>query len=519
MQALEGIHRSTDRGASFASFPAPFGVGSVAGIAFDRAAPQTYYAATSDGVWAYTMDKSAAQSHSPTATKVAPAQTGGGAWTKVASLPLPLKWPVSLAVAPTDPNRLIAAGPTYGADVSRLYASADRGKTWVPLTCDVDVAVSVVGFNAADPQIVYALISFPGQLGEGHKTPDRNVVCADVIKARGKSSSLGEKYGLYRSSDGGKTWTLSLDNPVGVALSSRDPNVLYAIAGYSQGMNGDTVYKTTDRGKTWKIMGKRPSDGESWTSILIVSPADPSLALIGSNTGVYRSADGGASWSRVFDVGVTNLAFTDLASSVIATTEGRGAALSTDGGKTWQPSDSDLGYSFGSRIANPLDLREVFVVAENGAVLRSADGGRSFSQLGQPFGDAGVSGLTLDQAKPQTLYAVVGDGLWAHKLGKAVAAVTPTPMQTNTDVVSPTATAAPTHTVVVQASPASRPSPTEAPIAEVATAVVATATPSPTSPPTEESAFESTLAAVGAGALVLAIGAIARRRLWRLPPQ
>ena len=120
--------------------------------------------------------------------------------------------------------------------------------------------------------------------------------------------------GVWKSTDFGQTWQPIFDDqPTGsigvVAVAPSDPNILYV--GSGEGLQrpdlstGDGIYKSTDAGKTWRNLGLR--DGQQIGGIAI-DPHDPNrvfAAVLGhpygpnEERGVFRSTDGGATWTKV----------------------------------------------------------------------------------------------------------------------------------------------------------------------------------------------------------------------------
>ena len=162
----------------------------------------------------------------------------------------------------------------------------------------------------------------------------------------------------------------------------------------------------------------------SWTSAplyggtvsaLAASPATPSLVLAGTGgAGVFRSTDGGASWTRSSsglpsDTMVSALTFAPTAAdTVYAGTYASGAYRSTDAGQTWVKVTSSLDTGTFNYIAvDPLDAATVFIGSAGIGVWRSTDGGVTWTLLtsaggGNIAGDA----LAIAPSDPQTVYVV-----------------------------------------------------------------------------------------------------------------
>ncbi len=234
--------------------------------------------------------------------------------------------------------------------------------------------------------------------------------------------------GVWRTTDSGNTWKPIFDNqPTGsvgaIAIAPSDSNILYV--GSGEGLQrpdlstGDGVYKSSDGGKTWQHLGLR--DAQQITSIL-VDPKDPNRVFVaaeghpyGPNAerGVFRSTDGGQSFQKVLykdeNTGAADLVFDPANSQTIYAAlwaarvapweirsgesfiaAGSGLFKSTDGGNTWKQLTKGLptaedGGAMGIAVAP--DNPEVLYVA-NTTTWKSTDGGKTFVGFkGAPGGD------------------------------------------------------------------------------------------------------------------------------------
>ncbi|MGH9481072.1 MAG: WD40/YVTN/BNR-like repeat-containing protein, partial [Terriglobales bacterium] len=205
----------------------------------------------------------------------------------------------ALAVAPSAPNILWAGtGETYlirawHAMGDGVYKSQDRGATWAHMGLDRTGHVGRVVISPRDPDVVFACA-----VGEAYKpSPER---------------------GVYRTSDGGKSWqqVLKVDDNTGcsdISMDAHDPQTLYAgmwqfsIKTWDEdsGGAGSGVFVTHDGGDTWqKLTGHGlPAAGAPLGKIAVgVAPRDPNrvYALIQQDTAtLYRSDDAGRNWEVV----------------------------------------------------------------------------------------------------------------------------------------------------------------------------------------------------------------------------
>ncbi|MFI5237107.1 MAG: WD40/YVTN/BNR-like repeat-containing protein, partial [Ignavibacteriales bacterium] len=132
------------------------------------------------------------------------------------------------------------------------------------------------------------------------------------VAALGGVWASNEERGVFKTSDGGKTWTkiLYINESTGcadLAIDPSNPNILYAGMWdfqrkpytFRSGGPGSGLYKTTDGGKNWEKVNIAVDRGNLGRIALSISPVDPKIiyALIESNkTGLYRSTDGGKNW-------------------------------------------------------------------------------------------------------------------------------------------------------------------------------------------------------------------------------
>ena len=173
-----------------------------------------------------------------------------------------------------------------------VYKSTDGGKTFTHLGLEKTLAISRIRVHPSNPDIVY-------------------------VAALGDPYGANSERGIFKSSDGGKTWTKSLfrDDKTGAIDLSMDaghPDVLYAALwevfrtphSLSSGGPGSGLFKTTDGGATWTELTK--NDGlpkSTWGKVgVAVSGADPNrlYAIIeASEGGVFLSDNAGQNWKRV----------------------------------------------------------------------------------------------------------------------------------------------------------------------------------------------------------------------------
>ncbi len=356
-----GLFQSTDGAASW--HPVNSGLPDslyINAVAVDRRNPDTLYVAGSTGVFRST--------------------NGAVSWTR-AGQEVNVR---SLAIDPLD------SGSVYALNDSGILKSTDGGESW-------SLVSSQATASNAFPWLVEWLVVAPGEGGP-------SAVYAG-----------GNPRGVFKSLDGGSTWTLatsglfatSIDS---LAIDSQNPHTVYA------GVDVAGLFRSTDGAVSWSATGNLP--GVSIYS-LANDPREPGTFYAGGPNGLYKTIDSGASWVQ-WPVAP---AWTDLAASIFPLavdtrnpgTVYSGGFKSTDGGASWaklpvgptalaiDPQDSGTLYA-GIVAGEPA----LSVLSISGGVRKSVDGGRSWSGVNTVAQSYLVSSLTVDPANSSVVYAQTG---------------------------------------------------------------------------------------------------------------
>ncbi|HEX4012723.1 MAG TPA: hypothetical protein VHX17_02400 [Candidatus Cybelea sp.] len=296
---------------------------------------------------------------------------------------------------PGEPNHFY-----FGAVDGGIWESDDAGRTWTPVFDDQRIAsIGAIAVAPSDPKTIYA--------GTGEADMRSDVAYGD---------------GMYKSTDGGKHWAhlgLSDTKQIGaIVVDPHDANVVYVAAlGHPYGPNAQRgVFKTTDGGRTWnKVLYENADTG---AISLAMEPGDPNVVYAalwqtrrppwnvyppsnGPGSGLYKTIDGGATWThltnglppRVGHIGLSISAASPhrIYANVDSPPNAGGVFRSDDDGATWTRTSGDgriwqRGWYFGGITADPHDPSVVYVM--NTAMYRSTDGGKTFSAiLGDPSGN------------------------------------------------------------------------------------------------------------------------------------
>lgn len=315
----------------------------------------------------------------------------------------------AIAISESDPN-IVYCGmgehaprgvmTSYG---DGIYKSHDGGKTWVRSGLEKTQQISRIVIHPKNPDIVF-------------------------VAAQGAINGPTQDRGIYRSVNGGATWTrvLFVNDLTGcseLSMDMRNPRVIYASMWHHQrlpwkvisGGPGSGMYKTTDGGETWeKINDGLPKElGKMAVSVSRVNP-DKVYALVESDTekeqgGLFVSGNGGKKWTKISsDHRLVQRAwyyievFADPLDEHTVYVLSAPALRSIDGGKTWETISGPHG-DYHDLWINPGNSRNM-VIADDGGAGITFNGGKSWSaQTNMPT--AQLYRVNADNAFPYRLYA------------------------------------------------------------------------------------------------------------------
>lgn len=289
---------------------------------------------------------------------------------------------------------------SYGDGV---YKSTDAGQTWKHMGLKETQHISRIIIHPSNPDIVY-------------------------VAAQGQLYGPNKERGIYKSTDGGKTWknTLFVNELTGAVELSMDanyPEIMYAAMWEHQrkpnmvvsGGAGSGLYKSTDAGETWTEMTEGLPE-EKGKMAISVSPANSNkvYALIESDSdqdkgGLFVSNDAGKTWSMASgDNRLVQRAwyyievFTDPKDENIVYVMSAPALRSLDGGKNWERLTGTHG-DFHDLWINPKNSRNM-VIANDGGAGVSFDFGKTWSsQVNMPTGQ--FYRINTDNLYPYNIYA------------------------------------------------------------------------------------------------------------------
>ncbi len=298
---------------------------------------------------------------------------------------------------PTQPNVFY-----IGVNNGGVWKTTDAGRTWKPIFDEQPTgSTGDIAIAPSNPNVIYV------GSGEGLQRPDL---------------STGD--GMYKSTDGGATWThLALregQQIASIAVDPEDENRLYvAVLGHPYGPNEERgIYRSKDGGKSFqRVLYKDENTGAMQVEI------DPKNSKViyadmwagrqgpwengawqGKESGLFKSTDGGDTWKKLtnglptIEQGLGRIGFTisrsnpkRLYATVDAQPKFAGIYSSNDGGESWTFVNGDArlwgrGSDFAELRVHPSDPETIFVA--NVASHKSTDGGKTFTRFkGAPGGD------------------------------------------------------------------------------------------------------------------------------------
>lgn len=306
----------------------------------------------------------------------------------------------------------------FGAVAGGVWKTVDAGATWHPIFDGQTVSsIGAIAVAPSNPQIIYV------GTGEG--------------ALRGNITWGG---GVFRSADGGMTWTnvgLKDSRQIGALIvDPQNPDVvLVAAIGHAFGPNSERgVFRTADGGKSWqRVLYKDEFSGAIdvtfdphnarvvYAALWQVRRQPWNFSSGGPGSGLYRSTDGGLTWSQLSGHGLPAgiLGRIDVAVSgadskrVYAMIEAKDGGLyrSDDGGATWHRSTDDgrlrqRAWYFSKITADPKSVDTVYAL--NTGMLKSVDGGKTFNLVSATHGDH--HGLWIDPDEPKRMINVNDGG-------------------------------------------------------------------------------------------------------------
>lgn len=184
--------------------------------------------------------------------------------------------------------------------------------------------------------------------------------------------------GIWKTTNAGSTWVnMTSDLPnlatTSLAISQSNPDILYA--GTGEGFSGigmvqgDGIFKSTNHGSSWEIISStRGNSSFYFVNKIVVSPTNPDIIIVATNSGIYKSTDGGTTWKKTYN---SVLRVQDIEADpsdfnvLYAGENSMGVLKSTDMGETWLLSSIGIGGCKRVELAvSPVNTSRIFACME-----------------------------------------------------------------------------------------------------------------------------------------------------------
>ena len=350
----------------------------------------------------------------------------------------------------------------FGSAGGGLWKTTDAGRTWHPLMQhENSAAIGALAISPSNPKTIYVgsgqiTYRYDNLGGDGvYKTTDggltwQNIGLKDtrhigaiivnpkdknivLVAALGHIFDSNKERGLFRTTNGGKTWkqVLFVNNETGAIDLASDPsNPLVIYASFwklrmhpwldyyldQRSANGSGIYKSVDGGKTWHKLNSKDLPQGKLGRISLATAHGKNGQIVyatidgeNNNKGLYRSNDGGKTWLHVNKDGVLSSTYfsklaVDPQNADIVYFTGQSIRKSMDGGKTFAVfKGSPGGDDYHHIWINPKNSKYIITGSDQGTVI-TVNGGKSWScWYNQPTGQ--FYHLAVDNQFPYRIYS------------------------------------------------------------------------------------------------------------------
>jgi photosystem II stability/assembly factor-like uncharacterized protein len=317
---------------------------------------------------------------------------------------------LKILIDPSNPQTLFVATKN-----GQIYRSQNGGERWesLPLSLHTSSLLQAVAINPENPKQLYAGVAegsgstTASGMGGVYKsedggeswsllpsTQDWSVLSLAIHRKNPDVVVAGAMDGVYRTENGGQEWRrispanhAELKGVVSLALDSQDTQIIYAGTAH-------LPWRSLDGGATWHSIHDGMIDDSDVFS-LAVDRMNPAHIFASACSGIYRSGNRGDQWIKMQGIPGTNrrthIILQDPVDERIlyaGTTQGLWKSL--DGGLTWQK-PNPYPYVINSIVIHPTDHNQLYLATDRSGILKSLDGGRSYQPVNEGFINRNIS--------------------------------------------------------------------------------------------------------------------------------
>jgi photosystem II stability/assembly factor-like uncharacterized protein len=369
----------------------------------------------------------------------------GVTWSLVENSPGNASRLMALTIDPGNPGTLYAmfSGPRSGG-AGKLVKSTDSGATWIEVgsglesanflnmsdTCSCADTNAGMAIDPRNPDTIYL-----GSMGDGvFKSTDGGAtwraannglsarpILSAVILPGNATLYATDGARIYKSQDSGASWTAGAwaapDHWIStLVMDPQAPDRIYVGTWQVEDSPPGKVYRTEDGGATWSDT----NDDRNWSTIwsMAIDPSNPTTVYAGTETGVFKTVDGGGNWAAIGPWGLSEVRSIVVDPQSPATVYALGQFVgtapvfrSTDGGATWTALTNGLPPCCGVRglAIDRQNSANLFTGSASG-VFKSVDGGATWTRSG--LETMFVNSLAVDPQAPDTVYAATPAGVY-----------------------------------------------------------------------------------------------------------
>ena len=284
-----------------------------------------------------------------------------------------------IAIDPKQPSTL------YVGSFTGIFKSINGGRTWSPIN------------NGLNSQNVIAIVIDP--------------ITPSTLYAATPGFSFNN--GIYKSTDGGNSWNrrsngMASTDILSLAIDKVSPNVLYVGV---QGGGGSHIYKTTDGADNWALTGNVTIFAPQ---TIAIDPLDHTRIYVADETnpgGVYKTIDSGVTWNLVggTQLGpfVRTISVSPFTANLLYANSGQGLFKSTNGGVSWSPVPNRSGRV----VFDPVTPSTIYLLSTSAfssplGIFKSTDSGQTWVPITKGLNSPIGWDMAIDPSKPSTLHLV-----------------------------------------------------------------------------------------------------------------